>query len=293
MTGRAQQNGSNRPEGSALIVALAIVLLLASVSTVVVMEMSTRARNVEVDLEDIKAFEAAEAGIDAALHDINSAVVYQPKMYDAAMTRRDPNCLGQLNADGSMPAYSGYALVGPNSGKPITVHVARKASTNCDPNCSRPGCLGTSLWTAADDLDGNGRPTWSSQPLNEMDAYHHVIRDGHGNPHKLHHLSGALRYCEDHIVPQSLGNVAFFTYAVNWFHNGVDDDNDGVVDGHAERNKYTIYSTGIHRGLVQSGVTEAGKAVTIEVIVEAMDKDFEQLPHGALEVQINPRPNGL
>ncbi|MCY3017967.1 MAG: hypothetical protein NTW87_02905 [Planctomycetota bacterium] len=279
------RNGSNRPRGSALIVALAIVLLLASVSTVLMMEMTNRAKRVEVDLEDIKAFEAAEAGIDAALNDINTSPVYQPYMAATYQTNpnasRDSTCTGVLNASGHPAASSGYPLISPSAKKPVTVHVAKKSPTNCDLNCIKPGCLGTSQWTSADDLDGNKRPSWRSQPM--RDATGHILKYTTGP------LSGQPRYCEDNIVPQALGNVAFFTYAIDWFHDGVDNDGDGFIDNHTERNKYTVYSTGIHRGLVQSGVSEAGKVVTIEVVVQAMDKDTEVVPGGPLETQYRVR----
>jgi len=279
------RTGNIHPRGSALIVALALVALLASLSSVLMSEMSTRAKHVEVDLEDIKAFEAAEAGIDAALNDINSSPVYQPYMSTVGqpysvngVVQPHPTATrasnGVLTNAGTLASgnTSGIALVGQNSGKPLTVHVCVKADG------TRPGCLGTSNWNkATNDLDGNKRPTWRSQQLH----------DSSGN--LLTFADGSARYCEDNIVPQALGNVAFFTYAIDWFHDGIDNDGDGLADDRNERNKYTIYSTGIHRGLTQGGVTEAGKVVTIEVNVQALDRDFEQLPNGALEIQIKPR----
>lgn len=302
MHGATISFGNRQPRGSALIVALALVALLASLSSVLMSEMSTRAKHVEVDLEDIKAFEAAEAGIDAALNDINSSPVYQPYMTGPAVTinnisqpppnaTRDLSSTGEMNSNGSMPTMTGVPLVGPTSGKPLTVHVAKRQDG------TRPGCLGTSNWvrptydandnrlTDGDDIDGNNRPTWRSQQL----------RNSVGTA--LNFPSGKPRYCEDHIEPLALGNVAFFTYAIDWFHDkrnndkGVNGLGDGLIDDRNERNKYTIYSTGIHRGITQGGVTEAGKVVTIEVNVQALDRDFEQLPNGALEIQVKPRIN--
>lgn len=276
-------NSDSSPRGSALIVALAIVLLLASISTVLMMEMSNRAKRVEVDLEDIKAFEAAEAGIDAALNDINTSPVYQPNL--AATFQDNPNASrtssGVLDANGKPVTSTGFPFISPKAKKPITVHVAKKSPTRCDPDCLKPGCLGTSQWTVANDLDGNKRPTWRSQPL--RDATNKVLKFTSGP------MAGQPRYCEDNIVPQALGNVAFFTYSIDWFHDGVDTDGDGFVDNHTERNKYTVFSTGIHRGLVQSGVSEAGKVVTIEVMVQALDKDTEVIPGGPLETQYRVR----
>lgn len=283
MHGATMTFGNTQPRGSALIVALALVALLASLSSVLMTEMTTRAKHVEVDLEDIKAFEAAEAGIDAALNDINSSPVYQPYMAPPAIVvkgvsqpqsnaRRVSN--GELTTSGSLMSGNTYGvpLVGPDSGKPLTVHIARKADG------TKPGNLGTSNWNAtANDIDGNNRPTWRSLQLRSSSGAQQFF------------ANGSVRYCEDNIVPQSLGNVAFFTYAVDWFHDGIDNDGDGNSDDRNERNKYTIYSTGIHRGITQGGVTEAGRVVTVEVNVQALDRDFEQLPSGALEIQIKPR----
>ncbi|HEY3320794.1 MAG TPA: hypothetical protein VGP72_10050 [Planctomycetota bacterium] len=295
---------SAHPRGSALIVALAVVALLASISTALLMEMTNRAKAVEVDLEDIKAFEAAEAGLDAALNDINSAPVYQPKM--SAVVKDYPAATrlsnGQLTDAGTLDTsftgnVSGTPLTAPQSGKPVSVHVTRKAGDNnstIDINNRIPGCLGTSEWKRiykmggsyknTVDLDGNGRPSWRSSGLVNNSGL--AVTDTQGKP----------VYFEPFIVPQALGNVAFYTYAIDWFH----DDTTVVGQGYNtaalpsinpvnKRNKYTIYSTGIHRGLAQSGVTTAGRVVTLEVVVQAMDKDFEQLPWGALDIQIKAR----
>jgi Tfp pilus assembly protein PilX len=294
MHGAMSKIGNTQPRGSALIVALALVALLASISSVLMTEMTTRAKHVEVDLEDIKAFEAAEAGIDAALNDINSAPVYQPYMSGPAViingvsqpsgtATRQGN--GMLDSSGNLMSgnTSGVPLVGLTSGKPLTVHVAKKADG------VKPGSLGTSSWVAptytsghvrtnsGDDIDGNDRPTWRA--LQMLDVNRAGMTFGNGRP----------RYCEDHIQPQALGNVAFFTYAIDWFHDGIDNDGDGIADDRNERNKYTIYSTGIHRGISQSGVTETGKVVTIEVNVQALDRDYLQVPNGPLEIPIKPR----
>jgi len=252
--------------GSALLIAMVVVLLLAGLCTLLVGEMSFRAKRVEIDLEDMKAFEAAEAGIDAALHDINSSPVYQPYMESIAPNAKVKSD-GVLNSLGSITMFSGVPLVGPSSNKPLTVHVTKKSDG------SKPGCLGTSNWrpgTSLDDKDGNGRPTWCSE--------------------RTLNFNGVAAYCEPNIQPHHTGHVAFFTYAIDWFQDGIDNDGDGAIDDRNERNKYTVYSTGIHRGISQNGVTESGKVVTIEVIVQAMDRDGEQLPHGAVEIQIKPRP---
>ena len=61
-----------QPRGTALIVAMAIVMLLAGVTTALLMELHTRADRTEADKEDVKSFEAAEAGLDAAIANLNA-----------------------------------------------------------------------------------------------------------------------------------------------------------------------------------------------------------------------------
>src|SRR5438045_3571664 len=63
-----QRAARRSPRGSALIVAAALILLLASLSAVLMNEMVTRSLRTEVAEEDLLAFEAAEAGVDAAIN---------------------------------------------------------------------------------------------------------------------------------------------------------------------------------------------------------------------------------
>ena len=230
---------SSRPKGAAMIIAMAIIILLAGLSAALLSEMHTRSLHVQVDLEDIKAFEAAEAGIDVAINDINQS----------ALT--------------TIPG-----VTTPTSGKPVYVH---------DP-VNKPGCIGTKNWVKATDdtlpaiasrPSGTayiGRPTWMSIEATDT--------------------GGNLVFHEPHITPQQIGDVAFFTYAVNWLNDGIDNNGDGSVDDVTERNKFTIFSTGIHRGAVKSGITQEGKIVTVEVIVEAKDADAPPLPSSPIELQI-------
>lgn len=231
-----------QPRGTALIVAMVIVLLLASLSTVLMSEMLTHSMRVEVQQEDMLAFEAAEAGIDAAINDINQS----------------PTIPLVIN---------GLAIKTPN-GIPIAVH---------NP-ANRPGCLGTKSWNpASDDLlpsvrsvDYVPRPTWKAVETTPAGG-------------------GTAIFHDPNITPQSLGDVAFFTYAIDWRTDSVDNDGNGQVDDANERNKYTIYSTGIHRGMLKAGVTEAGRIITIQVVVQAKDRDIPAIPNGPLELQIKPR----
>jgi hypothetical protein len=259
------------PRGTALVLAMTVIILLASLAVVLVTEMDVRSDLVEVDLEDMKAFEAAEAGVDAALADINAAPVYQPLMTDLTATGRRASCGIQPNPQaqdpfapaGSMPLTSPAP-----ASLPINVHIRQYADGR------KPGCIGTAGWTANNDFNRDGRPTWKSV------AFANSLNAGDTNRY----------FCEPNITPQVLGDAAFFTYVVDWFHDGQDDDGDGVADNRAERNKYTIYSTGIHLGRWRNGITEAGRVVTLEVNVQALDDEDFPFPSAALEMQVKPTP---
>lgn len=231
------------PRGSALIVAMAIVILLASLCTVLMTEMLTRSTRVEVQKEDLLAFEAAEAGVDAAINDINQS----------------PTIVLVRNG----------AVVKTENGIPIAVH---------DP-ANKPGCLGTKSWRpdADDILPGGPRPSG------------YIARPTWKTVQTVPTTGGEPIFHENNITPQILGDVAFFTYAIDWLNDGIDNDSNGVVDDVNERNKYTIFSTGIHRGMLKSGSTDAGRIVSVQVVVQAKDKDIPAIPSGPLELQIRPR----
>ena len=277
MSPEAEVRTGAHPRGTALVLAMTLIILLGSFAAVLVSEMDVRSDLVEVDLEDMKAFEAAEAGIDAALADINRASVYQPRMTGLGAgtvpgpaerraswggfpspTTQDPLC-----PSGSTP------LISPEPSKlPMYVHVRQNADG------TKPGCIGTSGWTPNNDYNLDGRPTWKSVAFKNQKNL--------SDPN--------LYFCEPNVVPQILGDAAFFTYAVDWFHDLADNDGDGVADNRAERNKYTIYSTGIHVGRWRNGITEAGRVVTLEVNVQAMDDEEFPFPSAALEMQVKPTP---
>ena len=67
-----QSENNQQPRGTALIVTMTIVLILSGLSLVLLQEIRTRAFRTEVDGEDVKAFEAAEAGLDAAIRNLNT-----------------------------------------------------------------------------------------------------------------------------------------------------------------------------------------------------------------------------
>jgi hypothetical protein len=305
-------------KGTALIVALAIILMLSSMATVLMNEMHMRSHHVEVDLEDVKAFESAEAGIDAAISDINRMQMLQLVTPSATVLSPD--------------------------GRPVRVHDP-SIHKDANGNDVKAGCLGTANWKAPvgstrnDDVlplvvPSGGyvpRPTWQSTPATNSGG---IVYTTNGTP--LYH--------DPNIVPQQLADVAFFTYAIDWLWDGIDNDgqgrpglvfgagaaegcsvpdhpyalmsapcrNDGrdqngngkvdfkivndqlqVTDVNeidlGERNKYTIYSTGIHKGLVKDGATREGRVVTIEVVVQAADVDLPLIDTGPLQLQVRPR----
>lgn len=276
-----------RAKGSALIVAMAIVVLLASMCVVLLNEMRTRSTRAQVELEDIKAFEAAEAGVDAAIQDINSTrtvplmingkVVLSPdkhpiNVHDPSL---QPGCLGTRT---QTDPGTGTVVAGSRDWKPPS---PRNSTSN----------LGDDIYPIGPrPVNYIPRPNWLNQPM--LDASGNMMTDAAGNP----------RFHEDGIVPVSLGDVAFYTYTIDWLWDGIDNnvngrgadlDGDGQVTGMeidpTERNKYTIFSTGIHRGLVKAGVTEEGRVITVEVNIQAIDSSQPVLPTGPLEQQIKPK----
>ncbi|HEY3325264.1 MAG TPA: hypothetical protein VGP72_32730 [Planctomycetota bacterium] len=251
--------------GTALIVSMTVVVVLSFLSLLFVQKMLTRSRNVDIETEEMKAFEAAEAGIDMALNDINTSPSYRPMMTSSAAT-------ASRSSTGTVP------LATP-SGKPLYVHVPYITLANGSKR--KIGCIGTDQWTSADDLDGNGRPTWRSGVplLKNMAAILYTQGISSGEP----------RYWENHITPQVMGDVAFFTWTVDWFHDGVDNNGDGTIDDRNERNKYTIYSTGIHRGINKNGVSKQGYVVTIEVNVQSIDQSMDLGVNGGINLQLKPK----
>jgi hypothetical protein len=304
-------------KGTALIVALALIMMLASMATVLMNEMHTRSHHVEVDLEDIKAFEAAEAGVDAAISDINRMRMLQL-------------------------VTAGGTVLSPD-GRPVRVHDPT-IHTDDKGNNVKAGCLGTVNWNVPLGTDRKDdllpinlpkgayipRPTWQSS----------AALDDAGD---ILYVNGQQVFHDPNIVPQQLGDVAFFTYAIDWLWDGLDNDgyarpgiifgagagdgcsaehpyslqpspyrndgrdqnNNGKVDcaivsdaleikdvnevDLGERNKYTIYSTGIHKGLLRDGATREGRVVTIEVVVQAGDVDLPLIDTGPLQLQVRPK----
>jgi len=271
----------HQPRGSAVIIAIVLVLLFSGLSVVLMNEMISRSLRVQIAEEDLLAFEAAEAGIDAAINDINQSP--------------------------TVPLNIGGVQVYTNDGHPIYVH---QWSYDGNPanraNWIRPGCLGTQYWMPAckagsplvpvpptdpnfdprDNLIPSGpvgsdyvsRPMWKSFPTGTFVP----VIPFNSNP------TGPNMAHENYITPLSLGDTAFFTYAIDWLHDGKDNNpfpgQPATIDDPSERNKYTVYATGIHLGVKKAGISEFGTVVTIEVNLNSKDYDSPIVQTGPLEL---------
>jgi hypothetical protein len=319
-------NRTNQPRGTALIIAMVVVLLLASLAAVLANEMVTRAFCIEVDQEDLLAFEAAEAGIDAAINDINSSLIEPLTSTDPASTHP------AIFDSGQHPVYvhSYYSplelgTVCPGGWNPLIPY--------------KPGCIGTLNWVPP----GPKTPTDQYQPLGFINAFPvdknlspnanykpnddlipSTTRDANYVPRprwksvEALAIDGTTQVHDPNIIPVALGDLAFFTYAIDWFHDKRDNSYpmgkypsgagnypvtggplggpDGLTFGDhskdqiTERNMYTIYSTGIHNpGTVKTGIRQEGHCVTIEVVVEATDFGSPFFNTGPLEFFVKPR----
>ena len=94
-----EQRAQRQPRGTALIVAMAIVMILAGLSMVLMNEMRTRAQRSEADGEDVKAFEAAEAGMDAALVDPCTPGLVPTILAAEALAGKDEFCMNYVTAE--------------------------------------------------------------------------------------------------------------------------------------------------------------------------------------------------
>jgi hypothetical protein len=314
-----------QPRGSAVIIAMVLVLLFAGLSVVLMNEMISRSLRVQIAEEDLLAFEAAEAGIDAAVNDINQSQTVRllvdgsnPPVFTTDLAPGVPPTwpapTGAWQQVYSNDNLSGSGDLGHH---PIYVH-----QWFYDPNGKwgavdpttwvRPGCLGTRFWkpgtstqessllkvpglvycsptnanfTPRDNLIPSGplgsdyisRPMWKSVPTATFGA--------------SNALTGTPMAHEDYITPLCLGDTAFFSYAIDWLHDGRNNcpfasypAGMQTVDDASERNKYTVYSTGIHLGQRRAGISEYGTTVTVEVTLNARDYNSPVAQTGPLEI---------
>jgi len=241
---------ARRPRGSALIIAMSIVLLLAGLSTMLLLDMRTRSMRTQVNMENVKAFEAAEAGLDAALRNLNTGgagimgIGWTDTNGDGKIDSAEVSAGGYNPAtmDGTIYTADGYEA-------PKGRAIANDYTDKFDVTTARP------------------RPEQT-----EFDFYAHA---------------------------KTFGDVRFFTYAVNWATDGIDNDGNGLKDfseingepggpddplrDENEENWYTIWSTGF-----SNPSTPDGKFTTVEAIVQAITYENSFELDAALELQIAP-----
>ena len=229
-----------------LIVVMVIVFVLAGLSTSLLMASRTRADRTEADKEDVKSVEAAEAGLDAAIANLNAG---------------GTGCLGIGWYSTNNPADADYATL--SEGK-------EGVDVNGDgfPNSAEVAAGG---WYVTD-KDGGGRDNvaysadgytpppskeqedqpWARPQPAEFDFYTHA---------------------------KTFGDVRYYTYAVPWGSDGIDNDGANGVDDEEEEGWYTIYSTGFSSEYLSRFSVDAnsplGKFTTVEVIVEQLEAEFE------------------
>jgi hypothetical protein len=174
---------------------MVVVVVLAFLAISILTNAQNRSILVELNIEEQKSFQAAEAGVDRAIHD--------------------------LNMGGT-------------------------------------GRLGTTAWQAATDDPNNNR-------------YPDLV----GND------------LEPNIAPVVYGDVSFFTYAINWMADGIDNDGNGLVDDAAEEDWFTVYSVGFSRYMHY----QEGTYSIIEVNVHRDNMDRTFALDAALELQIDKRGN--
>lgn len=235
-----------RERGTALIIALAIIVLLAGLATTLLFEMQTRNDRSEADIEDIKSFEAAEAGIDAALMSLNTG---------------GNGCLGI--------GWSGDAN---GNGFPDSNEVAG-GGWYCGPASawsSNRGCDGV-VYVGTGFIAPPGMPTTDSpyprpQPQ-EFDFYVSAVR---------------------------MGDIRFYTYAIPWGKDGIDNDSNGKTDAadSGEADWYTIYSTGFSdeylARLSQNPNNPIGRFTSVEVVARKLASQFQV--QAALSIYAKPHP---
>jgi hypothetical protein len=249
-----------RPRGTALIVSMALVMVLAGLAAVLLNEMRTRAQRSEVDGEDVKAFEAAEAGMDAALRNLNTG---------------GNGCTGLGWSDVKVrPVYmsSGWVL-------------GRWTDLDND------GDMEISEVTAIDAGDvsaGGWRPAMDGVPFSAP-GYERPVGQAEVNTFRERGAASAAPYprpepTEFNFYEHSVvfGDVRYFTYAIAWSLDNLDNDGNGVVDDAAEQDWYTVWSTGF-----SNPATPQGRFVTVEAVVQRLSWQDTLKVDAALEVQVD------
>ncbi|GMV80910.1 MAG: hypothetical protein AMXMBFR7_20940 [Planctomycetota bacterium] len=231
------QTAGRPPRGTALIVAMVIVMLLTGLATSLLLEMQSRSERTEADSEDIKAFEAAEAGLDAAIRSINTG--------------------------GTGTIGIGWNGDGNSNGRPDSGEVAAGGW--------HVGLDGINFYPSTD----LRRPKTAAWPNQFTQKNGSVISKPRPESAEFDFYTHSKVF----------GDVRYFTYAHRWEDDGIDNDGVNGVDDPAEREWYTIYSTGF-----SNPATPDGKFITVEAIARRVitSNSTSITLDAALELQIAP-----
>ncbi|MCZ7647699.1 MAG: hypothetical protein M5U26_20990 [Planctomycetota bacterium] len=246
----SRKNG-RADRGTALIVAMVIVLLLAGLATSLLMEMQVRSKRVEADSEDAKAFEAAEAGLDWAMRDLNTG---------------GTGTIGiGWNGD-----TNGNGLPDDNEVQTGGWHVSNQGTRTANPN-GPWGCDGAGFYPVTDPR----RPKTAAfmNQFRQKDGT--VKRNPRPEPAEFDFYTHSRVF----------GDVRFYTYAISWENDGIDNDGNGLIDGNDPDNErlwYTIYATGF-----SNPATPDGKFITVEAIARKVVTQNKLILDAALELQVN------
>ena len=303
MTGiRWTDAGARHPRGTALMLAIVVIVVLVSLSGLVVHQVMVRAQRSEVVIEDTKAFDAAEAGLDAAIRDLNSggsgclglgwnaggktlrvigkAGFYsgQTKAWDIAVW--DDSVGGGGNADCAIdanelktPAAAGLTgpVVGTGGWDPASSDGVLFAGNSIYDTNQQQGApvydrfksASTGHGTSHDDSNCTC-PHWPRPQPREFDFYKHAV---------------------------TYGDIRFFTFAIPWECDGIDNDGTGPSndDNSWEKGWYTVWSTGfVNNRRPDGSYGRVYKFSTVETVVKRVFNLSRLAPGSAVEFQIAP-----
>ncbi len=254
--------------GTVLIVVMAIVMLFAGLSSAMLMDLQTRSNRTEADKEDVKSFEAAEAGLDAAIANLNVGGngCLGIGWYEAGKRSTEGNLdKADLVDDGAGSATdNGF----PDSDE--VVHGGWHVGMDNQPYDFKSDGYEAPLARAVRDqmvrLE-NGNPKTYDLPRPQPREFNFFV-------HAIHY-----------------GDVRYFTYTIHWGKDGIANDQDNEIDEEDEQDWYTIYSTGFSSLYLERLSTDSnsplGRFSTVEAIVSRLTHTLEM--KAALELQFAPK----
>jgi hypothetical protein len=282
--------------GTALMLALVVIVLLVGVAGVAMQQVLARAQRSEVVIDDAKAFEAAEAGLDAAIRDLNAGgsgclglgwttnglalrVIGKPNFFtgqtgawDIAVW--DDSSAGGGNEDCAIDANElkkpNFTVIGPGGWDPASsdgvlfagqVYIDNQQQGS--PVYDRFKSKTTGHGVSHTDANCNC-PHWPRPQPREFDFYKHAV---------------------------TAGDIRFFTFAIPWECDGIDNDGVGVPNGDDswEKGWYTIWSTGFVNNRRADGTyARVYRFATVEACVRRVFNLSKLAPGAAVEFQIAP-----